>query len=179
MLIGLFEVGYALRTYYVIVNASRETARYASRAGYLNGNFDQVVSHTMGTLDGTMGAGWDKQGSEQVTELRTMIDTLDCNTTPVYTMTRQTFTWPADAKITPALDITKTHRDMAQFHYDLNCSMMAKSVAFVPRQDISAVIATVCWEHHQLFGFPIISNPFTDPIKFCVDTVMRKTFSRK
>src|SRR6185295_15732390 len=36
MLIGVFEVGWALRGYLVMVNVSRETTRFSVRAGYLN-----------------------------------------------------------------------------------------------------------------------------------------------
>lgn len=174
LLIGIFEIGYALRTYYIILNASRETARYAARVGYLEQGFDQTVSHTIGSLDQTMRASWDKQGKEQIIVLKATVDTLDCTGTSVYTMTRQIFTWPVDAIITTRLDITETHQEVAEFHRDFNCQMMAKSKSYTPNQEIEAVIAIVCWEHHQLFGFPVISNPLIDPVVLCADTVMRR-----
>lgn len=36
MMIGLFEVGWALRGYLILINSNRETARFAIRPGYLN-----------------------------------------------------------------------------------------------------------------------------------------------
>lgn len=60
MLLGVFEVGYALRGYLVLVNANREAARFAARGRFVNFNppdgvsigYENVISHTMSSLSG-------------------------------------------------------------------------------------------------------------------------------
>ncbi|MFQ5614124.1 MAG: TadE/TadG family type IV pilus assembly protein [Anaerolineae bacterium] len=58
MLLGVFEVGYALRGYLVLVNANREAARFASRGRFVDFNppdgvsigYENVVTHTLTSL---------------------------------------------------------------------------------------------------------------------------------
>jgi hypothetical protein len=59
MMIGVFEVGWALRGYLTLVNANREAARFASRGVYLdldekesnaNVGYSKITTHTMDTL---------------------------------------------------------------------------------------------------------------------------------
>jgi len=66
MLIGLFEVGWALRSYLVLVNTNREITRFAIRPGYLDfspGNedpdaigYDDVFAHVFTVLGADSGA---------------------------------------------------------------------------------------------------------------------------
>ena len=53
MLIGVFEVGWALRGYMIILNATREAARFAAR-GYVDfsdgSGYEVVLDHTLDTL---------------------------------------------------------------------------------------------------------------------------------
>jgi hypothetical protein len=59
LLLGVFEVGSALRGYNVLVNVNREAARFAARGVYLNFSekadpnnvgYDKVISHTLDSL---------------------------------------------------------------------------------------------------------------------------------
>jgi hypothetical protein len=58
MLIGVFEVGWALRGYLVLANVNRESARYATKSGRLDFSvkdpavvgYDEVLSHTSVSL---------------------------------------------------------------------------------------------------------------------------------
>ena len=55
MFIGVFEVGWALRGHMVILNASREAARFASRGRYIDftdplPGYASVITHTLDTL---------------------------------------------------------------------------------------------------------------------------------
>jgi hypothetical protein len=59
MLLGVFEVGWALRGYLIVLNATREAARFAARGRYIDFNLPQdeveagyrtVITHTLDTL---------------------------------------------------------------------------------------------------------------------------------
>jgi hypothetical protein len=62
MLLGMFEVGWALRGYLVLSNANREATRFAARGRYLDFNqmsqdaigYGYVVSHTLDSLAGQL-----------------------------------------------------------------------------------------------------------------------------
>jgi hypothetical protein len=62
MLLGVLEVGWALRGYLVLANANREATRFAARGRYLDFNqttpetigYPVVVSHTLDSLAGTL-----------------------------------------------------------------------------------------------------------------------------
>lgn len=62
MLLGVLEVGWALRGYLVLANANREATRFAARGRYLDFNqttpetigYDLVVSHTLDSLAGQL-----------------------------------------------------------------------------------------------------------------------------
>lgn len=62
MLLGVLEVGWALRGYLVLSNANREATRFAARGRYLDFNkttpeeigYPIVVSHTLDSLAGTL-----------------------------------------------------------------------------------------------------------------------------
>jgi hypothetical protein len=47
MFLGLFETGYAIRSYIVLVNANRETARFLARGLYTD---EEGVAHGLGSL---------------------------------------------------------------------------------------------------------------------------------
>lgn len=53
MLLGVMEVGWALRNYLLLANANREAARFAARPGYLDMNNPwPVYTHTLDSLSG-------------------------------------------------------------------------------------------------------------------------------
>jgi Flp pilus assembly protein TadG len=57
ILIGVFEVGWALRGYLVLINANREAARFAVRQDYLNFagdniGYEKVWTHTLESISG-------------------------------------------------------------------------------------------------------------------------------
>jgi hypothetical protein len=62
MLLGVLEVGWALRGYLVLANANREATRFSARGRYLDFNqttpetigYPVVVSHTLDSLAGTL-----------------------------------------------------------------------------------------------------------------------------
>jgi hypothetical protein len=65
MLLGVFEVGWALRGYLTLVNGNREAARFATRGVYLDFNekadskqvgYETVVTHTVETLASQLNA---------------------------------------------------------------------------------------------------------------------------
>jgi len=206
LMIGVFEVGWALRGYLVLINANREAARFSVRPGYLKFDterpewervFTQTVNASGGMID------FVNHGSLKLTYIGvntgpTGYDPSDCNEDKacveaynlafyqqcpiVYTMTIRTpMTYPT---LTITFGPTRTsHFDNEQMALDLairnrqeNCRLAIQGG--VGRDD-GMVIAESWYEQPMLLGFPLISNPMTDPVPMYAHTIFRRIEAKR
>lgn len=197
MLIGVFEVGYALRSYLVLTNASREAARFAVRPNYLTYDevgYQKVVSHTFVTLSSQL--EFEKYGTEIISVIS--IDTqwvcnpdeilvCDCHeaiTNPysqtliVTPLTHPTLTYkyPATSTKVTRLNFIELVDELVPFEREFNCNLMKHGQS--PAVD-TMVYVELFYDQPQLFGFPIISNPFSDPVPMYGHSVFRKVILRE
>jgi hypothetical protein len=220
MMIGVFEVGWALRNYLVLVNVSREITRFAVRPGYMNfstsadveASFDRVRGWVDTTISGqipldfteTDGDG-DGFGDGNATVIISHIvadtgfpcediDSAACSSCDAF----------ADPTYNPfPYDDIIIHPGMANFGYQtatygpvatvtgpratrqinaglidqvvadnnkFNCEVIKK--AGVPSAN-NLIVTELFYDQPQLFGFPLISNPYTDPVPLYSHTTMR------
>ncbi len=197
MLIGVFEVGWALRSYLVLTNASREATRFAIRPNYLTYDetgYQKVVSHTFITLSGQL--EFDKYGTEIISVIS--IDTqwvcdpdkiLTCNchdaVTSPYSQTlvmtpltqpTLTYKYPITSTKTTRLNFIELVDELVPFEREFNCNLMKHGKS--PAID-TMIYVELFYDQPQLFGFPLISNPLTDPVPMYGHTVMRKILLRE
>lgn len=212
MLVGVFEVGWALRGYFVMVNANREATRFAIRPKYLDFSikdpttvgYDTVATHAVSSIASQLPIDFTDKGSIIITHL--VADTgfacdpdphpsdppCDCDAfidpaqnfgqTQVYTyddLVRHPaypgFEYYAQAypthTITATLvDYTKEISELVHQNNKFNCELQQKG------GNLSAnnlIITEFFYEQPQLFGFPLISNPYTDPVPLYTHTTMR------
>lgn len=231
MLIGVFEVGWALRGYLVLANANREIARFAVRPGYVdyeseNPDYTPIIAHLFTTLSNQI----EFTPTGVVIVSRIYVDTgypcdpviiFDCQpdgngkcTNPMYLncgklnpydnvykqpcdrfvdktiqpytptiiitpmdLVTYTYMWPVTATEVTRLDYVTERESLINRNLWHNCNLMNRS--YQERSQIDdAIYVEMFYQQAQLFGFPLISNPYTDPVPMYAHTVMRRIHSR-
>ncbi|MCB0172131.1 MAG: pilus assembly protein [Anaerolineae bacterium] len=220
LMIGVFEVGWALRGYLVLVNVNREITRYAVRPGYMNFStkadvqaswqsiHDWVYTAVTGQLPLNFDADPDdidpNVGNATLIISHLVADTgfpckdindaacNDCTAfeDPSYNPFPQDdliihpgiSKYALDQSIRIGPDKTATgQRETRQNYTDVINKMVAQNNEFnceilkrggVPSAN-NVIITELFYDQPQLFGFPLISNPFTDPVPLYTHTTMR------
>lgn len=175
LLIGVFEVGLTLRAYLVLANANREAARFAVRQDYLDFNsstvgYEKVWSHTLVSIADQI--DFQQRGTMIISYL-----SIQAYCTPPYTVTTPldvpTYTWkyPTTSTHQTRLDYTAVGDELLTGQIKHSCEALRHGIVIYP---YSVVYVEMIYEHPQLFGFPLISNPLSDPILLYTHTVFRK-----
>jgi hypothetical protein len=223
MMLGVFEVGWALRGYLVLVNVNRETTRFAVRPGYLdfsqkdpeqvgynsvltqahaslgineteqlpldfNSNSVLIISHLVvdtgrpcdPALDVSLcdcDAFLDEGSNYNQAQNFTYDDLILTPNIPGYEYYARSFPTNTLAlsqtnflTTTSAISYTAEVARLARQNNKFNCELMKKGG--IPSAN-NMIITELSYEQPQLFGFPLISNPFTDPVPLYTRTSMR------
>lgn len=183
MLIGVFEVGWALRSYLILLNASREGARFAVRDVYVDfdsssPDWERVKNQTINSIAGTMPVDFNETGTLVVSYLEVNAGEFpdSGNCTDTYTMTIRSpltefglvgvFGEPKVSKF----DYAELGEKIALENRAANCELIARGG--IPSVD-GLVIVEIFYDHPQLIKFPFLSNKLTDPIRLHAYTIMR------
>lgn len=203
MLIGVFELGWLMHDYLIIYNLSREAARFATRPDILDLNaqnvgFDKVYTHTINSLSNELPytrlvliVSVVSIDANQVCDPANL-EACDCMLARTHPYTPTIIKQPMMLSYTNFITrfpYSSTEQSMLNFDTmseraaedsrQMNCDIQKKTgdAGILRTNDI--VTAEIIFEHHQLFGFPIISNPLTNPLVLHVSTSMRMTDARK
>jgi hypothetical protein len=174
VLVGLFEVGWAIINYQRLSIASREAARVATKICTLNwegSNFEEIRYTTVYTQ--MMAAS----GKNVLDETGYFAISL--------------------FEISPYGDVVSSPLNVPHWAYGNGSQINVQDVVdkavdeqviatnFLIQNDPTAVplrhrfvVVEVGYDHYQLLGFPLIANKLTNPIPFYVKTVMRYNESR-
>lgn len=225
LLIGVFEVGWALRGYLILTNVNREITRFAIRPGYLNYSvkdnnaataaqtvgYDKVLSYTYTTLAEQLPLEFSTGQTSTLIISHFVADTglpcvdadsngiPDCancndfitnpnfylNGTNVLTLDDVLISpatsgyenfyskkFPPTSTVTTRLNYTNTLAQLARENNKFNCELLKKSTGTLPSSN-NVIITEIYYNQPQLFGFPLISNPFTNPVPMYAQTAMR------
>jgi hypothetical protein len=174
LMIGVFEVGWALRSYLVLTNANREAARFAVRQDYLNFEsdaigYERVWTHTVESISGQI--PFSDNGDMIISYL-----TIEATCTGAYTIVTPldvpTYTWkyPPTSTRQTRLDYAALSSEALRQQRNYVCGL---SGGRIPLNN-NVVIVEMWMRHSQLFGFPLISNPYVNPLTLFTHTAMRK-----
>jgi hypothetical protein len=235
MLLGVFEVGWALRGYLVLTNVNREITRFAVRQGYLNYSlknnnpythtlpaavtigYDEVVSYTYTTLSNQLPLSFSTGQTDTLTSTLIIshivvdtampcVDMATCNCNEFMNAANPNFylngtnvlTYddlilyptlrgyenfyaqkfpPTSTKVTQLNYATEAAK-LARQNNKFNCELLRKSGGTLPASN-NVIITEIHYNQPQLFGFPVISNPFTDPVPMYAHTAMRVIVSSR
>jgi hypothetical protein len=200
MLLGVFEVGYVLRGYLVLVNANREAARFTARGRFVNFdpptggvNYQLIVSHTLTSLAGQIDFrldGPEPNGTILVSHY--YIDTgFSCDPpTPCNCSDMTALNTPDERIRYPGNTVTYTYKYsnsvdlITHFPWDetkeelrleneiFNCTAINQDPTIPPSVN-SVIIVEMLYRQDQLLGAPLISQIFPDPVPLYASTTMR------
>lgn len=176
LLIGVLEVGWIIRAYLVLTNASREAARFAVRQNYLdfrspNPDYASVWTHTLNSISGQIDYN-ENTGAMIVSYLEAeSACTLPFTITTPLDVPTYTWTYPATAAVQTQLNYALLGAELGRLQQQHSCDAIAQHL--IPRPN-NVVIVELFFEQHQLLGFPIISNSFTDPVTLYSVATFRK-----
>lgn len=217
-MIGIFEVGIAIRTYLVLVNANREIARYAVRPDYLKPNegnyqdigYQNVLDRAYKTVGNQVFIDFEENSALIVNIIQ--VDTgfpcdpaeriipdpplappdywpnCDCDlvATQPYTpyvitnsLVSPNYGFNMPISVTSRFDIEALSLEIAANNDVFNCKAMKRTQGGLYPEQMEVVVVEIFYDHHQVFGFPLISNPFTDPITLYTHTTMRRMSQRR
>lgn len=199
MFIGVLEVGWILRGHLALSNAVREATRMAVRPGYLTfetEGYDRIVGHTFTAIADQL--EFEKHGTE-------IISVVEIDTQLVYDLSRRdepnySCEVAASDPVSQTLVITPLTVQTYTYKYPLTSTKQTRIdfVAFinkvVPQERLinceiqmqngiyqinRIVIVELFYDQPQLFGFPLVSNPYTDPVPHYAWLAMRSQVVRE
>lgn len=247
MLLGVFEVGWALRGYLVLANVSREATRFAVRPNYLNYSEKPPTGLTTAQVKEWVGqnVGYNNTIDHMFASLSKQVDTTDtlspamvishlvidtgypCDDIqnnkdcdgdgkktssptqesptedcdgfvkngyagftlddkiihPGVSGYENFYAFTYDPDPTDAISYTTTYsypqlaKQLAAENNQFNCDLLKRTPSATPSPNY-VLITEMFYKQPQLFGFPLISNPFTDPVPMFAHTTMRMINSR-
>jgi Flp pilus assembly protein TadG len=177
LLIGVFEVGWALRGYLVLAGANREAARFAVRQNYLDFRaeqvgYEKVLSHTYKTLADQLPVDFAGKDTMIISYIE-----VEATCTGTFTVTTPlgvpTYTWkmPLTSPQTTNLNYTELASVALQEQIKHSCAQQAANLIIRPDGFLTVEFF---YKQPQLLGFPLISNPFTDPVPMYTHSTFRK-----
>jgi hypothetical protein len=210
-LLGIFEVGAAIRNYLTLVNVNREITRFAVRPGYMDfsteeaviESYENILDWAKSSVSQQLGLNFDDTSGSTtliVTHLVVNtglpcedIDDCDCNAfQPGATYENefklddhivhpgiagqeyQTKTFGPASTVTGDRDTHLVYDDLVKQlkaqNNKFNCEIIKKGG--IPSNN-NIIVTELFHDQPQLFGFPLISNPFTDPVPLYTHTTMR------
>ena len=177
MFIGVVEVGWALRNYVVLQNATREAARFAARGRYLDFSetditaigYPYVVQHELDSIAGQIPLSV-AEGTANSTIIisHVLVDTGTCGggneddlvlspLTPGYGHFRATFGLAQPSRV----DFDALVADMIAENERFNCDLAARNPGAIPSVN-SVVIVESFFPHQLVVNVPIVSDLISD-----------------
>ena len=209
LLIGVLEIGWALRNYLVLENATREAARFAVRPNYVDydaeyPDYSPIVTHTFEALSRQI--EFTPTGIIKISRIYIETgypcdpaiiwdadspDYLNCDcqaaTQNPYTVTvaitplemTRTFSYTWPETATVA-----TKLDYAMLRTELITTNIIHNCNLMNRgfdrpQVDDVIYVEMFWQHYQLFGFPGWNNPILNPITLTTHAVFRRLRGRQ
>jgi hypothetical protein len=182
MFLGVLEVGFAIRSYMIILDASREGARYASKtysmdlrnAETAKFSYTNIISHTSLNLD--------RLPDDEITDIIiTNIQIFGEETITKsgrYTVTNPiNMTWyGTDNWRNSQLELEEITNELVSENRALNEVIRETGGSQEYQREQGCIIVEIIVKHHQLIKFPAFT--WADPTPFHVFTMMRRNKGR-
>jgi hypothetical protein len=177
-MLGVFEVGWALRSYLILANLNREAARYAVRTNVLHFDniampeYEKVVTHTLDSLNGELDIDFKDKGTMIISFIHASIPcTLPYTVTSPLNIPTYTAKFPATSTHQTRINYADLITDLVRYQKEYSCQRADTPLIAL---DNDVVIVELFMEHQQLLGFPVLSNSLTDPILLYGSTYFRR-----
>jgi hypothetical protein len=177
MFIGVVEVGWGLRDFVVLQNATREAARFGARGRYLDFSkisFDDigypyVVQHELDSISSQLSLSVsDEDPSGTIIVSHVLVDTGKCGggteddlilspLTPGYGHYMATFGQPRPSRV----DFAALVQEMRDENETFNCDLEARNPGATPSVN-SVIIVESFYAHDLIVNVPLVSNLISD-----------------
>lgn len=191
MLLGLFEVGYVLRNYLIVVNTAREAARFATKPNNLTITdteaigYQGIISHSITSAAGQLHNKLYEPGESGlvISNIIASVTMTDCEYNNYHVIYpgdfgREDLSYSTAPRYTSRLDYIREAQKVGERHRDIACRYRDENGQPLGIPEEHVVIVEMYYTSHQLLGVPFISNPLTDPIPLYSKAVMRKVTGR-
>lgn len=179
LFIGVLEVGWLLRGYLILANANREAARYAVRTNVLHFDgidmpeYEKVITQTLNSLSGQLPIDFKDRGTMIISFIHTSIPcTMPFTVTSPLNVPTYTAKFPMTSTHETWIDYQSLITDLVRYQHGYSCQR-TQGGALTPL-DNDVLIVEMFFEQNQLFGFPIISNPLSDPVPLYTHSIFRR-----
>lgn len=190
MFLGVFEVGYALRDQLIIVNTSREAARFATKGQNLVVTDDSVIGYEEIITQSIASAAHQLQNELYVpaesgliiSNIIATVTVTDCANGTYHVIypspDKEYLMYKTSDVYESKVDFVTEAMQIGERNRNISCRLLDDSgqPMGIPLEHV--VIVEMFYTHHQLLGFPLLSNPLSDPIPLYSKTVMRKAYGR-
>lgn len=177
-MLGVFETGWALRSYLILANLNREAARFAVRTDVLHFSgvdrpeYEKVITHSLASLGGELDIDFKDKGTLIVSYIHASIPcTLPYTVTSPLNVPTYTAKFPPTSTYQSRIDYPALITSLVKFQRGYSCQ---RAGGYLTALDNDLVIVEMVMEHRQLLGFPILSNSLTDPIILYGHSMFRK-----
>lgn len=167
-MLGVFEVGWAIRSYLILTNLNREATRFAVRTDVLHftdidiPEYEKVVTHSLNSLGSELDIDFKTKGAMIISYIHTSVPcTMPYTITSPLNTPTYTAKFPATSTYQTRMDYPALITDLIKFQRDYSCKRLSGHLTAL---DNDVVIIEMVMEHRQLLGFPVLSNSLTDPI---------------
>jgi hypothetical protein len=165
-----------LRGYLVLINANREAARFAVRQNYLNFDsdnigYEKVWTHTLESISNQIPYN-ETSGAMVVSYISVNAPcTVPFTVTTPLDVPTYTWTYPPTATVQTQIDYAAMGDELGRYEQAHTCDVVSRGLIAYPN---NVIIIEMWYRQPQLLGFPLISNPFTDPVPMYAHTIFRK-----
>lgn len=189
MLLGLFEVGYALHNDLIVINVSREAARFATKPGNLTITdsgvigYDTIVKHSITSAAGQLHNELYAPGESGIiiSNIIASVSITDCANGTYHVISpvgREYLTYSTSPDYKSKVDFLAESQAVGEMHRDIACRYLDENGQPLAPPVEHLVIVEMFYTSHQLLGVPFISNSLTDPVMLYSKTTMRKVWGR-
>lgn len=189
--LGMIEVGYVLRNDLIVMNTSREAARFASKADYLTvtdteaTGYETVVNHAIDSAAGQLHNELFEAGESGmvISQIVATVTMTDCATGNYHVLFpgefgREDLSYSTAPQYKSRVDYLRKAQEVGERHRNIACRYTDDSGQPLGIPTEHLIIVEMFYTSHQLLGVPIISNQLSDPIPLYSKAVMRKTTGR-
>jgi len=191
MFLGLFEVGYVLRNYLIIMTTSREAARFATKPDRMIVTdtdaigYEEIVRHSINSAAGQLQNELYQPGESGlvISNIVATVTMTDCENNTYHVIYpgeygREDLSYSTAPMYQSRIDWLSEAQKVGERHRNIACRYLDENGQPLGIPDEHVVIVEMFYTSHQLLGVPLLSNSLTDPIPLYSKTEMRQVTGR-
>lgn len=190
MFLGVFEVGYVLRNQLIVMNTSREAARFATKGDNIivtdddTTGYETVIKHSVTSAAGQLQGDLYYPGESgiiisNIIATVTMTDCANGTYHVIYPIAGREHLTHSTPGYDSRIDFASEAQRVGERQRNIACRYTEENGQPLAIHTEHEIIVEMFYTSYQLLGVPLLSNPLTDPIPLYSRAVMRKVTDRE